>query len=409
VPNLHEMKSLTFIFALLLSNFIWGQDTTKVLFIGNSFTSQNNLPNLFFELAQGAGKNVVIASHMPGGISVGDTVQGTSAHMFNPVVYALIKSNNWDYLVLQDNQGRFCLPYGHFSGSSLVIEGHLKILDSLLYYHPCAHMLWYAGYGPKDGYPPYGNTGIALIDSIYQNYQFLNDTAQQIIAPIGPAFKRIITQNPSMDLWSSDAVHPSLFGSTLVANVIYASIFKSSPMQSTYNPGITSFEDSLLKSVAFETTIDSMNYTGLNEITPTITQVGNLLNVSGFQNCEWYFNGMPYLSNNCESTINQNGLYYAIVNDNNGCSYITLSQQYNTTGHQEDLKNSLLIYPNPVEDVLFIQSTINYLNYKITDINGKLLITDHKKMVDVSYLNTGIYFLTIAYKEDFIHLKLMKK
>ena len=31
------------------------------------------------------------------------------------------------YLVLQDNQGRFCLGYGQFPSSSLVIEGHLKI------------------------------------------------------------------------------------------------------------------------------------------------------------------------------------------------------------------------------------------------------------------------------------------
>ena len=69
----------------------YAQDTTKVLFIGNNFTSSNNLPNLFQQLAQGAGHNVVIASHMPGGISVGDVSQRTSAHMNNPYVYSLMK------------------------------------------------------------------------------------------------------------------------------------------------------------------------------------------------------------------------------------------------------------------------------------------------------------------------------
>jgi hypothetical protein len=49
-------------------------------------------------------------------------------------------------------------------------------------------MIWFAGFGLKYGFPPYGNTGVALIDSIYYNYQYLNDTALPIIAPIGTAF-----------------------------------------------------------------------------------------------------------------------------------------------------------------------------------------------------------------------------
>jgi len=49
--------------------------------------------------------------------------------MYNPQVYALIKSNDWDYLFLQDRQSRFTMSRGVFPGDSNIIEGHLKIRD----------------------------------------------------------------------------------------------------------------------------------------------------------------------------------------------------------------------------------------------------------------------------------------
>jgi hypothetical protein len=87
-----NIKHFTFFLAILISGLCQAQDTTKVLFIGNSFTSQNNLPALFSELGQGSGNNVVVAFHMSGGISVGDITQGTYARMNNPYVYSLIKT-----------------------------------------------------------------------------------------------------------------------------------------------------------------------------------------------------------------------------------------------------------------------------------------------------------------------------
>jgi hypothetical protein len=379
-------------------------DTTKVLFIGNSFTSQNNLPSIFQQLAQSANKKVVIASHMPGGISVGDISQGTSAHMNNPLVYSLIKSNDWDYLVLQDNQGRFCLGYGQFPASSLVIEGHLKILDSLLFYHPCAHVLWYAGFGPKYGYPPYGNTGAALIDSIYHNYQYLHEMAGQIIAPIGPAFLRIITGFQSINLWGPDDTHPSLYGSFLIANVLYTTIFKSSPITSSYNPGISLSEDSLLKNIAFQTTIDSLHNTGLLNITPNINQIGNTLSVNGYPNCNWFYNNMPYISNNCSIIINQSGVYSANVSDINGCNLNTLEQTYFLTEVSEiseNDNNTIILYPNPAinQNNLNVKNRFNEsIEISFYNILGEIVLTkvlnSNQNQVNILNLKNGIYLVT---------------
>lgn len=403
-------------FLLFSSLSLWAQDTTKVLFIGNSFTNANNLPELFRQLSVGAGEPVVIASHMPGGISVGDISQGTSAHMNNPVVYDLIRSNDWDYLVLQDNQGRFCLGYGQFPPSSLVVEGHLKIRDSLLYHHPCAHMILFAGFGPKDGYPPYGDTGPALNDTIYRNYQFMNQTTRQILAAIGPAFNRIIPNYPSIDLWSSDEVHPSLNGSFLTANVIFSTIYKKSPIESTYNAGLSDFNDSLFKTTAFITTLDSINTTGLQGITPEIDVADNQLSVTGFQACEWFRNGLPYQSTDCSISANESGEYFALVTDADNCTYRTLNQTVISTkiDFESELESNWMVYPNPCSNSfeLALPSHIE-LGFKleIYSVDGRLMkqiaINQSSQKVDVSTLAKGMYHLVYASSEFSIRQKLL--
>ncbi|MBN2746739.1 MAG: T9SS type A sorting domain-containing protein [Bacteroidales bacterium] len=385
---------------VILSFIAKAQDTTKVLFVGNSFTSANNLHILFEQLAHADGKEVVVASHAPGGVSVGDISQGTSAHSNNPVVYSLIKSQDWDYLVLQDNQGRFCLSYGQFPQSSLVIEGHLQIRDSLLFYHPCAKMIWFAGFATKDGYPPYGNSAEALIDSLYHNYQYLNDIAKQIIAPIGPAFKRIIFNHPSIDLGSSDKVHPSLSGSYLTANVIFSTVFKTNPLSSNYNPGLSSSVDSILKTIAFQTTIDSIATTGMQSITPEISHIGNTLTINGYLNCQWFLNDFPVSASNCALDLLQTGNYHCIATDSNGCAWRSLAEVVDLISPLSDnpaeKEIALKVYPNPAFDELTIiakpESEIRIYN-SVGQLVVNLRTTQSREKIELTNFADGFYFL----------------
>ena len=105
------MRQVTLLFCFLILS-IQATTQTKVLFIGNSFVASNDLPSIFDDLASAAGKNVMIGSHAPGGIFVADTRQGNQAHAHNPFVYDLIRSEQWDYVVIQDNQGFYSWNYG---------------------------------------------------------------------------------------------------------------------------------------------------------------------------------------------------------------------------------------------------------------------------------------------------------
>lgn len=409
-----------FAFLFIICNVnSFAQDTTKVLFIGNSFTGANNLPNLFAQLSIDAGHNITVDSHTPGGISVGDIGQGTQAHMNNPLVYSLIKGNDWDYVVLQDNQGRFSHPYGQFPDpilQSKVIEGHLKIRDSLLFYHPCSHMIWFGGFGTKNGLAPDFTSGSAMIDSIYQNYKFLNDTAQEIIAPIGPAFLRIIFGHPSINLWGADNTHPSLDGSFLTACVIYSSIFKQSPLFSSYNPGLSTSNDSLLKNIGYQTTMDSLNFTGLKTISPLLNQSNDTLSVTNFQNCRWFYNNTPYNSNNCIAVMNQWGSYSAILTDANGCEFRTVAYEHSPGNISlEDFpKDEVSLFPNPSQDRFFLNlnDSKGHPSYSVSTANGTIILKgnliDSEAIIDLSDQPPGLYFLTVQIQEGLIIRKMVK-
>ena len=69
---------------------------------------------------------------------------------------------------------------------------------------------------------------------------------------------------------------------------------------------------------------------------------------------------------------------------------------------EENNFNTILkIYPNPTNDYINIQSenSNSNLNYFITDITGRQMLKDetdsHNTLKDISFLNPGIYFLTI--------------
>lgn len=66
---------------------------------------------------------------------------------------------------------------------------------------------------------------------------------------------------------------------------------------------------------------------------------------------------------------------------------------------------SVKIFPNPVQEILKIDSEIKFLNYEITDASGKLfeskMLVNNK--VNVSRLKSGLYFLKLMNADQGLH------
>ncbi len=397
--------------------FTYAADTTKVLFIGNSFTATFDVPQLVKGFADAAGLPIVIASHMPGGISVADVSQGTMAHMNNPLVFDLIRSNNWDYVVLQDNQGRFVDGGGIFPNpaQSPVIAGHIKIRDSMRANNACSRMLLFSGWAWKSGYPGLGD-GKKLITNIYENYQVLNTSAQEIISPIGAAWLRAITQVPSIDLWGPDEAHQSMEGSYITAAVIFTNIFRMNTENVLFNNGMDTAIARKLRRVAYETVSDSIKTTKLSSFIPTLTYIGSMLTAPiGFTKYQWFKNNTllaTTTTNTYTITPGSSDCYQVMVTNNTGCTQRSALVCKPTTGINNIYgQEQITISPNPANDYIIVNNINNNqpFSYTIASLSASVVmkgtIDSCNTPINIGALTAGTYYISINTTNEIKHVR----
>ena len=108
--------------------------------------------------------------------------------------------------------------------------------------------------------------------------------------------------------------------------------------------------------------------------------------------------GYTYLWSDGQTTANATGLsagtYACDITDANGCIYLFSVTIGGGVTAVEDVQKILLVYPNPVKDVLTIDGM--YSSVEIYDIYGKLVLSsDAKRTINVSSLSNGVYFINI--------------
>ena len=94
--------------------------------------------------------------------------------------------------------------------------------------------------------------------------------------------------------------------------------------------------------------------------------------------------------------MNENGSPNEVNSD-------ALSTLNNTT-------DSLVIYPNPVINILHIVSNYNTQSIKIRNLLGQLiLVSENKNFIDLSSLETGIYLIEIENTNSLVTKRIIKK
>jgi hypothetical protein len=92
--NMLKMKNILIIVFIFFS-FLAQSQTKKVLFIGNSYTYFNDMPEMVSEMAESTVDELEIVSGAIGGYSFKD-------HSTDSATLSLIKMGGWDYVVLQE-------------------------------------------------------------------------------------------------------------------------------------------------------------------------------------------------------------------------------------------------------------------------------------------------------------------
>ncbi|CAN5441318.1 hypothetical protein BH11BAC1_BH11BAC1_10370 [soil metagenome] len=222
------MRNKILILLVLFHAIVFAQSNTRrVLFLGNSYASVNNLPQIIADVAASAGDTLIFDSHLIGGYSL-------SQHFDDSISVNKIKAGGWDYVVLQDQSQAPALP--DYDGLAAI---QLSLL--IKQYNPCARPLFYMTWGRKNGdamncsaWPPVC-TYEGMDSLLYLSYMEMAMTTHSEVSPVGAVWKSMRQNYPAIELYQTDESHPSPEGSYAAACCFYASIFKKDPATITFN------------------------------------------------------------------------------------------------------------------------------------------------------------------------------
>ena len=332
------MRNLFFYIVLFIANFTYAQ-SFDVLFIGNSYTYYNNLPEMISNIANDLGDTVNYDQNTPGGTSL-------YAHSQNQTTINKINQQNWDFVVLQDQSQRPSLSPSYVAASVYPYATQLVNLINGNYIcsEPVFYMTWGRKYGDQtncQSYPPVC-TFLGMQERLRDSYLTMGLDNNASVSPVGIAFKNSISLDSTIDLYTSDNSHPSIYGSYLAACTFYSTIFKKSSVGCSYKPNAINQSDALfLQQVASSTVLDSMFVWNVFQAQFDFNQNGNVFDFinksSNFENCIWDFgDGNQSTDFNPTHTYLQNGVYDVIltIQTNSGCLSEVYSLQVNVNSTQ---------------------------------------------------------------------------
>lgn len=251
------MKKIFLLFLLQFSFLLSkSQDTVRVLFLGNSYTFVNDLPNTFRMLGNAAGKVIEVDSNTPGGYTF-------AQHVTNGTSLGKIALGNWDYVVLQEQSQMPSFP--PFQVQSDVYP-YAKKLDSLIHVtDSCTKTVFFMTWGRKYGdasncgnYSPLC-TFEGMQMRLRSSYLEMAQSNYSMVAPVGMAWRSSRLSDSTINLWSSDFSHPSLEGTYLAACTFFSTIFRQSTLGINYTAGLNSNSALFLQQMADSTVLDSLS------------------------------------------------------------------------------------------------------------------------------------------------------
>jgi len=394
---LYLFLSLTF--CLNLSS----QTKKKVLFIGNSYTYVNNLPQLVADIALSKSDTVVYDSNTPGGYTF-------NMHSQDATTLQKIKSQQWDVVILQAQSQEPA-----FSPSQVMSQTYpyaKKLCDSIRANNPCTEILFYMTWGRKNGdasncgfYAPVC-TYIGMQARLRESYMMFSDSFQTSVAPVGVAWKNFRNAYPTIDLYQPDESHPSLHGSYLAACVFYSSIFKKTSVGSSYNPSLPSTDLANIQTISSQTVLDSVSVWNLGSNFP---KADFTYSISAGFNCQFtnQSKNATSFSWSFGSTLKNPthnfpgaGTYTVQLKSRNQCTSDSVVKSVTLTGISElSLKEPFSLRTHKkVLEILNHNPTLP-LYFTLSFIEGKQLVTEYiiteKERFDFNAYSDGIYLVSL--------------
>ena len=390
-------------------------DTARVLFIGNSFTGTNDLPEQTRLLAASMGDVLIKTSHSPGGV----TLQG---HSTDAVALSLIDAGGWDYVVLQEQSQIPAFPDAQVKAS---FYPYAKTLNTRIRLkNPCAKVMFYMTWGYQNGDAPNCGSFPPLctyesMDSMLRlRYMAVSDSNDAMLCPVGSTWRRIRLLYPSINLYSGDERHPSEAGTYAAACSFYSVLFGRSPVGASYPGSLIPPDAANIQGAAKAVVLDSLAYWNKwwlptagpkaafsNTVTGKTAQfTSSSLNATAFS---WAFgDGGSSTAANPSHTYATAGTYTVRLIARSACAdadTLSTSIQITATAISSVAVHTPAIYPNPVRGMLQLQGLEGrYMRLQLRDVTGRLLAEEtlpaetRQHRLDMSNVTPGLYELILS-------------
>jgi hypothetical protein len=248
------MKNTIFVLVFLSALKVSGQNLSrKVLFLGNSYTYVNNLPQIIANSALSVGDTLIFDSHTPGGYKLLE-------HATSPVSKSKIMAGSWDYVVLQGQSQEPITAEGNF------YLGAYQLHTLIKQYHPCAVPLLYITWGRKNGDAincpkiPEMCTYEGMDTTIKRDYLTIAENTRSEVSPVSNIWKYLRYHHPTINLYDADESHPTVEGTYAAACCFYATIFKKNPALISFNAGLNPSDAAIIRNAAKITVFDSLSF-----------------------------------------------------------------------------------------------------------------------------------------------------
>lgn len=227
------------------------QSTFKVLFLGNSYTGVNNLPQLVHDVALSAGDTLIFDSNTPGGYRLVD-------HAVDATSQSKIMTGGWDYVAIQGQSQEPVTSTYQFNAGGTALCNQIK------QYNSCAVVIPYMTWGRKNGdinncpFYPVMCTYQGMDTTLRNEYIKLTKIVNGEVSPVSIVWNYIRQNFPAIDLYQSDESHPSAAGSYAAACCFYTTIFKKDPTLISYDYVLSSADAAIIRDAVKTQVFDNL-------------------------------------------------------------------------------------------------------------------------------------------------------
>jgi hypothetical protein len=205
LKSFNSIVTRKFFFLLLACSLVLPAQSQRlsILFVGNSLTYSNNLPEIVTQIA--ACDSVKMTCKI-----LAFPNYALEDHLYDGRVIAEIKSRAYDFVVVQ--QG----PSSQQEGRAMLLNDGLKLAKL------CAEnktkLAFFTVWPAKERFGDF--------PGVIESYKLAADSTKSLLCPAGSAWLKAWEVSPELLLYAGDNFHPGYRGSLLSALVIYGSIRK---------------------------------------------------------------------------------------------------------------------------------------------------------------------------------------